>query len=62
MTVLGAINVGTFNFFIGAFGPALGLVTSFGLQAAFVIGITVVQAIVNHVGIRATAKLTDISG
>jgi amino acid transporter len=62
VTVLGAINVGTYNFFIGAFGPALGLTASFGLQAAFVIGITVIQSIVNHVGIRATAKLTDISG
>lgn len=62
VTVLGAINVGTYNFFIGAFGPVLGLETSFGLQAAFVIGITVLQAIVNHVGIRATAKLTDLSG
>lgn len=62
VTVLGAINVGTYNFFIGAFGPSLGLTASFGLQAAFVIGITVIQSIVNHVGIRATAKLTDISG
>jgi amino acid transporter len=62
VTVLGAINVGTYNFFIGAFGPALGLETSFWLQAAFVTGITVLQAIVNHVGIRATAKLTDLSG
>jgi amino acid transporter len=32
VTVLGAINVGTFNFFIGAFGPALGLETSFGCR------------------------------
>jgi amino acid transporter len=62
VTVLGAINVGTYNFFIGAFGPTLGLETSFGLQAAFVGGITVVQAIINHVGIRVTAKLTDLSG
>lgn len=62
VTVLGAINVGTYNFFIGAFGPTLGLETSFGLQATFVIGITVVQAIINHVGIRATARLTDLSG
>jgi amino acid transporter len=62
VTVLGAINVGTYNYFMGAFGPALGLETSFGLQAAFVIGITVLQALVNHVGIRATAKLTDLSG
>lgn len=62
VTVLGAINVGTYNFFIGAFGPTLGLESSFGLQAAFVVGITVVQAIINHVGIKATARLTDISG
>jgi amino acid transporter len=62
VTVLGAINVGTYTFFIGAFGPTLGLENSFGLQAAFVIGITVVQAIINHVGIRATARLTDLSG
>jgi amino acid transporter len=62
VTVLGAINVGTFNFFIGAFGAQLGWETSVGLQAACVIGITVVQAIVNHVGIRATSRLTDLSG
>jgi amino acid transporter len=62
VTVLGAINVGTYNFFLGAFGASLGLEGSFGLQAAFVIGITAIQAIVNHVGIRATAKLTDLSG
>jgi len=62
VTVLGAINVGTYNFFIGAFGARLGLETSFGLQAAFVGGITVIQAIVNHMGIRATARLTDLSG
>jgi len=62
VTVLGAINVGTYNFFIGAFGPTLGLASSFGLQAAFVVAITVLQSVVNHVGIRATAKLTDLSG
>jgi len=62
VTVLGAINVGTYNFFIGAFGPALGLTTSFALQAGFVVAITVLQSLVNHVGIRATAKLTDLSG
>ena len=62
VTVLGAINVGTFSFFIGAFGPSLGLTSSFGLQASFVIGITILQAIINHVGIRATARLTDLSG
>ena len=62
VTVLGAINVGTFNFFIGAFGSSLGLEAGFALQAAFVIGITLVQALANHVGIRFTARLTDLSG
>lgn len=62
ITVLGAINVGTYSFFMGAFGSALGLESSLGLQAAFVGGITIIQAIVNHVGIRATARLTDLSG
>jgi amino acid transporter len=62
VTVLGAINVGTYNFFLGAFGASLGIEGSLGLQAAFVVGITVIQAVVNHVGIRATAKLTDLSG
>lgn len=62
VTVLGAINVGTYNFFIGAFGSSLGLTSSYGLQAAFVIGITVLQSIINHVGIRTTARLTDLSG
>jgi amino acid transporter len=62
VTVLGAINVGTFNFFIGAFGPTLGLEANFAIQAIFVIGITVVQALCNHVGIKFTARLTDLSG
>lgn len=62
VTVLGAINVGTYNFFIGAFGPMLGLENSFGVQVAFVVAITGIQAMVNHFGIGLTAKLTDFSG
>ena len=62
VTVLGAINVGTFYFFIGAFGPALGWEPTFATQASFVIGITALQALANHVGIKLTAFLTDISG
>jgi amino acid transporter len=62
VTVLGAINVGTFNFFIGAFGPQLGLEAGFATQAVFVTAITVIQALVNHLGIRLTARLTDLSG
>ena len=62
VTVLGAINVGTFYFFIGAFGPVLGWEPTFTTQASFVIGITALQALANHVGIKLTAFLTDISG
>lgn len=62
VTVLGAINVGTYFFFIGAFGKALGLEANFATQAIFVVVITAVQALINHLGIRLTTRLTDLSG
>ncbi|MFZ5791131.1 MAG: amino acid permease [Pseudomonadota bacterium] len=62
VTVLGAINVGTWTFFYGAFGPALGLEATYGEQLTFMIVITAVQALVNHLGIRLTSILTDFSG
>jgi amino acid transporter len=58
VTVLGAINVGTFYFAAGAFGRDTGYVT----QIVFVTSITVLQALVNHFGIRLTTLLTDFSG
>ncbi len=62
VTVLGAINVGTWGFFLGVFGPTLGLSGSFGEQMIFVILITASQALINHLGIRLTSILTDFSG
>jgi amino acid transporter len=62
VTVLGAINVGTFFFFIGAFGGQLGLEANFITQAIFIILITAIQAFINHRGIDLTSKLTDFSG
>ena len=62
VTVLGAINVGTFYFFMGAFGSSLGWEPTFAVQAAFVTGITALQALINHLGIKLTARLTDFSG
>jgi amino acid transporter len=62
VTVLGAINVGTYFFFLGAFGDALHLQATFATQALFVVAITVIQALVNHFGIRLTTRLTDLSG
>ena len=62
VTVLGAINVGTYNFFLGAFGADLGMSNTFLTQLIFVVAITTLQAAVNHFGIGLTTKLTDASG
>lgn len=69
ITVLGAINVGTFAFFNGAFGEAFGIAApAEGApfwatpQFQFVALITASHALINHLGIKITTKLTDISG
>lgn len=62
ITVLGAINVGTYNFFIGAFGPLLGVENTPLTQAIFVALITASMALINHLGIKLTSILTDFSG
>ncbi|WP_054312834.1 amino acid permease [Mesorhizobium sp. 1M-11] len=62
VTVLGAINVGTWTFFMGAFGPTLGIENTLTTQTIFLIIITGAQALINHLGIKLTAKLTDFSG
>ncbi|MFP5078137.1 amino acid permease [Rhizobium sp. YIM 134829] len=63
VTVLGAINVGTYYFFMGAFGtPYFGLADTTTFRILFLVVITGAQALVNHMGIGLTAKLTDFSG
>ena len=62
ITVLGAINVGTWTFFVGAFGPALGIENTLTNQTIFLVIITGAQALINHLGIGLTAILTDFSG
>lgn len=62
VTVLGAINVGTFYFFFGAFGSYFGIEDTLMHRVVFVAAITGVQALINHFGIGLTAKLTDFSG
>ncbi|MDR6818313.1 amino acid transporter [Neorhizobium sp. 2083] len=62
VTVLGAINVGTFYFFFGAFGPTFGIEDTLTHRVVFVAVITGLQAGINHFGIGLTAKLTDFSG
>ncbi len=63
VTVLGAINVGTYYFFMGSFGTSyFGLEDSTTVRIIFLAVITAAQALVNHMGIGLTAKLTDFSG
>ncbi len=62
VTVLGAINVGTYYFFLGAFGEQLGITDSIATLVIFLAIITGLQALINHFGIGLTAKLTDFSG
>ncbi len=62
ITVLGSINVGAYNFFLGAFGPRLHIGDSMSMLVLFLSVVTGAQALVNHYGISLTAKLTDFSG
>jgi amino acid transporter len=62
VTVLAAINVGTYYFFLGAFGPRVGMTDSMTTIITFLAILTGVQALINHYGIALTAKLTDFSG
>jgi amino acid transporter len=63
VTVLAAINVGTYRFAMASlgFGP-VPVEMDLAAQAIGVILITASQAAVNHLGIVATARLTDFSG
>ncbi len=47
----GAINVGTYYFFFGAFGAYFGLEDTLVVRVAFVAVITGLQALINHFGI-----------
>ncbi|SHF12972.1 Amino acid transporter [Kaistia soli DSM 19436] len=62
VTVLGAINVGTYYFFFGAFGPMIGWEDTITNRVLFLVVLTGLQAVINHMGIGLTAKLTDFSG
>jgi amino acid transporter len=72
ITVLGAINIGTAYFFQGTFGSLFGTTGADGAVTLwpssdteiviFVAIITIAQALFNHLGIKVTTFLTDISG
>lgn len=69
ITVLSAINVGTYEFGLRALSDAFALgveswdpATQFWAQLIGVVAITAAQALFNHLGIRVTAALVDFSG
>lgn len=73
ITVLAAVNVGTYQFIAGSLGPVIGLnmdlllpkdptAASIAIQTVVVALLTFSQALFNHLGIRLTSKLTDFSG
>ena len=62
ITVLGAINIGTAYFFAGTFGAMFGFTGTDMQIVTFVAAITILQALFNHLGIKVTTMLTDISG
>jgi amino acid transporter len=65
VTVLAAINAGAYQFAVRALGPAIGLgAWALGpeAQAVGVAAITASQALINHRGIKATTRLTDLNG
>ena len=73
ITVLAAINVGTYLYLVGSLAPYLGIDTgpltptaptpySVAVQTVVVGLITISQAVFNHFGIRLTSRLTDLSG
>jgi amino acid transporter len=73
LTVLAAINVGTYLYLVGSIAPYLGIDTasltpatptaySIAVQVTVVGIITASQGLFNHLGIRLTSKLTDLSG
>lgn len=62
ITVLSAINVGTYFFFIGSFAPMLGIEDTYVTKVVLVGLMTASHALINHMGIKATTRLTDLSG
>src|SRR3990167_6364554 len=61
ITVLGAINIGTAYFLAGTFGAMFGFGGTDMQVVTFVAAITIVQALFNHLGIKVTTMLTDIT-
>lgn len=62
ITVLAAINAGTYDFTLAAFGVAPSPENAAFLRTVVVVLMTLSQGLLNHYGIRLTTRLTDLSG
>jgi amino acid transporter len=62
VTVLAAINTGTYDFATAAFGFTPAPESAALLRTLVVVVVTLSQALLNHFGIRLTTQLTDFSG
>ena len=62
ITVLGAVNAGTYDFAVAAFGLTPSEASAATMKTAVVVVMTLSQGLLNQYGIRWTARLTDLSG
>lgn len=62
ITVLGAINAGTYDFATAAFNIPAGGEHALMIKTSIVVAMTLTQALFNHYGIHLTTRLTDLSG
>lgn len=62
VTVVAAVNAGTYDFATAAFGFAPTGIPAETVKAGVIVGMTLTQALLNHYGIRLTTRLTDLSG
>src|ERR1041384_6611256 len=62
ITALAAINAGTYDFAMAAFGLTPPEASAAIIKTCVVIGMTLSQGLLNHYGIRLTTWLTDLSG
>ena len=62
VTVLAAINAGTFDFAVASLGWHLPEASAGWIRALAIAALTVSHGLLNHLGIRLTTRLTDFSG
>ncbi|MBN8246515.1 MAG: amino acid permease [Verrucomicrobia bacterium] len=62
ITVVAAVNAGTYDFATAAFGLVPQGPNAEAVRTAVIVGMTLSQALLNHFGIRWTTRLTDLSG